>query len=148
MANMPLTDEFPPRPHQQLRPAEDVHEELSAFITWLECECHPFEWRSKRVLQAIKLLEKPPQAAFTMKTLEALSSAPERLGACTEILEALLSKEPQIVSWAYREKHLKPILNRGLQSGDQVIEERVRRIQEILLRQGLFEYLELDTGTP
>ncbi len=126
--------------------SEDVHEELSAFLQWIECECHPFEWRAGRVLQAIKLLEKPAQAASIIRTLETLSNAPEKLGACTEILEALISKESEIVSWTYREQHLKPILNRGLQSGDQVIEERVRRIQEILLRQGLFDYLELDTA--
>jgi hypothetical protein len=126
--------------------AGDVHDELSAFVKWLGCECHPFGWRHDRVLRAIKILDTPVQPAFTMRTLESLSRDPEKLAACTEILEALLSKETQIVSWAYSDREMKPILVRGLGSEDTAIKERTLRIQEILLRHGLFEYLDLNVA--
>ena len=117
--------------------------ELSAFVKWLGCECHPFGWRHDRVLRTLKILDTPVQPAFTMRTLESLSRDPEKLAACTEILEALLSKEIQIVSWAYRESEMKPILVRGLGTENTAIKERTLRIQEIILRHGLFEYLDL-----
>lgn len=125
--------------------SEEVHEELSAFVRWLACECFPFEWRHEYVLRAIHLLQRAPQAAYTMRTLKALSEDSAKTGPCTEILEALLAKETEIVSWAYQDDEMKPILIRGLQSSDSQIQERTRRIQEMLLRQGLFEYLDLFT---
>lgn len=123
--------------------SDDLHGELSAFLKWLGSECHPFEWRRDRVLKAISLLEKSPQAAFTMRTLEKLSQRPDRIGAVTEILEALLSKESEMVSWAYQDDEMKPILLRGLGSNDEEVVERTRRIQDILLRHRLFDYLDL-----
>jgi hypothetical protein len=125
--------------------ADDVHEELSAFIDWLGCECHPFEWRHDRVISALQILDRAPQAAFTIRTLNSLSQDPRTLGPSIEILETLIAKESGIVSWTYRDDEMKPILARGLASPDQGIQDSARRVQEILLRHGLFEYLELES---
>jgi hypothetical protein len=123
--------------------AEEVHEELSAFVRWLGCGCFPFEWRHEHVLKAIHFLEGAPQAVFTLRTLTALSSETEKIGPCLEILEALLSKESEVVSWIYQDDEIKPLLTNGLKSENHEILERSRRIQETLLRHGLFSYLNL-----
>jgi hypothetical protein len=44
----------------------------------------------------------------------------------------------------YPEEHVRPLLERGLRSGDEAIKARALGIQERLLRQGLSEYLGLD----
>lgn len=123
--------------------AADIHDELSASVGWLDCDCHPFEWRYNSVLDAIQLLERSPQAALTMRTLDSLSDSPEKLGPCTEILELLLNKEVEAVPWAYHDREIKPILIRALHSNDMSVRRRASRIQVILLHHCLFEYLEL-----
>ncbi|MEN3943245.1 hypothetical protein WJU23_18240 [Prosthecobacter sp. SYSU 5D2] len=123
--------------------AEDVHEELSAFVEWLSCECHPFEWRYERVLQALRLIERAPQSSLTMQTLEKLSQDPVKLGPCIEILELILSKETRILSWTYREDEIKPLLARGSIAREAAVVARTQRIQDILLRHGMFSYLDL-----
>jgi AcrR family transcriptional regulator len=128
--------------------AEDVREELSAFVRWLGCECFPFEWRLKYVLQAIHLLDQAPHAAYSMRTLEEFSSNPERLNACLQVLEALLTREREIVSWTYSEIEMKPILSRGIHSQEDSTRDRAKRIQELLLRNGLFSYLDLSEEPP
>lgn len=128
--------------------AEDVREEISAMVSWFGCECFPFDWRHKHVLEAIQLLDQAPHSGYSMRTLNAYAADPGRLGACLEIIESLLAKENEITSWAYDEREMKPILIRGIQSKDESIRDRVKRIQEILLRGGLFTYLELDEEPP
>mgnify|MGYP003110353660 CR=1 FL=1 len=127
--------------------AEDVHEELSAMVRWFGCECFPYGWRHKTVLQAIQLLDKAPPGAYSIRTLNAYSADPERLGASLEIIEAMLTKENEIDPWIYDEREMKPVLIRGIQSEDTSIRDRARLIQETLLRAGLFSYLELAEDT-
>lgn len=121
----------------------DVHSELSAFIDWLGIEGLPFTWRQDRVLRAIKHLDKAPRAGFTIKTLEKISSNPERLHASLVILNALMSKDSQELRWTYQTKHLKPIMLRGFGSEKAETKKLAEGAQELLLRQGQFEYLDL-----
>jgi hypothetical protein len=121
----------------------DVHSELSAFIDWLGIEGLPFEWRHDRILRAIKHLEKAPGAGFTIETLEKISSKPERLRASLEILNALMSKDSQELRWTYQTKYLKPIMLRGISSENTETKRLAEEAQELLLRQGQFEYLDL-----
>lgn len=126
---------------------EDVRDELSAMVRWFGCECFPFGWRHKQVLEAIQLLDHAPHSGYSMRTLNSYAADPDRLAACLEIIEALLATDSEITSWKYDEREMKPILIRGIQSGDQSIRDRARLIQEILLRAGLFSYLELAEET-
>lgn len=121
----------------------DVDDELAASIDLLGCECFPFDWRHSRVLAAIKLLKKAPHAGFIIKTLEGISSDPDRLHAALEILEALMSKDTAEIRWAYQEKNVRPMLQRGLASGTPETRNLAEHAQEGLLRHGLFEYLDL-----
>ena len=125
----------------------DVHSELSAFIDWLGIEGLPIEWRQDRILRAIKLLEKAPGAGFTIKTLEKISSKPEQLHASLEILNALMSKDSQELRWTYQTKYLKPIMLRGISSENAENKKLAEEAQELLLRQGQFEYLDLTPET-
>lgn len=127
---------------KRIEPA-DVHSELSAFIDWLGCEGLPFEWRHAKVLSAINLLEKAPGAGFTIETLERISAKPERLCASLEILIALMSKDSQELRWTYQTKYLKPIMLRGISSENLETKKLAEAAQELLLRQGQFEYLDL-----
>lgn len=121
----------------------DVDDELAASIDLLGCECFPFDWRHGRVLAAIKLLKKTPHAGFIIKTLEGISSDPDRLHAALEILEALMSKDSAEIRWAYQEKNVRPMLQRGLASRTPETRNLAEHAQEGLLRHGLFEYLDL-----
>jgi hypothetical protein len=121
----------------------DVHSELSAFIDWLGIEGLPFVWRHDRILCSIKHLEKAPGAGFTIETLEKIASKPERLRASLEILNALMSKDAQELRWTYQTKYLKPIMLRGISSGNAETRKLAEEAQELLLRQGQFEYLDL-----
>lgn len=121
----------------------DVDDELAASIDLLGCECFPFEWRHSRLLAAIKLLKKAPHAGFIIKTLEGISSDPDRLHAALEILEALMSKDTAEIRWAYQEKNVRPMLQRGLASETPETRNLAEHAQEGLLRHGLFEYLDL-----
>jgi hypothetical protein len=122
---------------------QDVHSELSAFIDWLAIEGLPFDWRHDQILRAIKFLQKAPVAGFTIKTLEKISSQPERLHASLEILKALMSKDSQELRWNYQAEYLKPILLRGIKSENAATKKLGEESREILLRQGQFEYLDL-----
>jgi len=122
---------------------QDVHSELSAFIDWLGIEGLPFDWRHDQILRAIKLLQKAPVAGFTIKTLEKISSQPERLHATLEILNELMSKDSQELRWNYQAEYLKPILLRGINSENAATKKLTEEAREILLRQGQFEYLDL-----
>ncbi len=125
----------------------DVHSELSAFIDWLGIVGLPFVWRHDRILRAIKLLQKAPGAGFTIKTLEKISSKPEQLNASLEILIALMSKDSQELRWTYQTKYLKPIILRGISSENAETMKFAEEAQELLLRQGQFEYLDLTPET-
>jgi hypothetical protein len=122
---------------------QDVHSELSAFMDWLGIEGLPFDWRHDQILRAIKLLQKAPVAGFTIKTLEKISSQPERLHASLEILNALMSKDSQELRWKYQAEYLKPILLRGINSENAATKKLAEESREILLRQGQSEYLDL-----
>jgi hypothetical protein len=122
---------------------QDVHSELSAFIDWLGIEGLPFDWLHDRILRAIKFLQKAPVAGFTIKTLEKISSQPERLHASLEILNALMSKDSQELRWNYQADYLKPILLRGINSENVATKRLAEEAREILLRQGQFEYLDI-----
>jgi hypothetical protein len=121
----------------------DVDDELAASVDLLGCECFAFDWRHARVLAAIKLLNKAPHAGFIIKTLERISSNPDRLHAALEILDALMSKDSQKIRWSYQEENVRPILQRGIASAIPEIRTLAEHVQEGLLRHGLFEYLDL-----
>jgi hypothetical protein len=123
--------------------AADVHSELAAVIDWLGCECFPFEWRCDRVLQAIQLIENAPRSPFVIETLDYLSAKPEKLSACIKILDTLASKDVDELRWSYQDRHLKPLLLRGLNSSEATTQKVAKQIQENLLRQGMSEYLDL-----
>lgn len=124
----------------------EVETELSAFINWLDCECFPIEWRSLYVLKAIKLLSKSPHLGNTIKTLERFSSDPTRLHLAMEILDALLSKEFKEAIWSIREDRIRKILQEAFSSDSPSTVKLAEGVQEILLRSGLFEYLDLTSN--
>jgi hypothetical protein len=122
----------------------EFHGELSEFIDWLECECFPFAWRFDRTMKAINRLEKGPTAYSLVETLENLTSSGQRIDEAIRILHALTAKASNEMRWSYREKHLKPVLERGLGSPNRNTRRLTEETQEMLLRQGFFEYLDLE----
>jgi hypothetical protein len=107
---------------------------------------NPWEWSGQNVLKAISLLTKTPHLGNTIKTLERFSADPARLHLAMEILDALLSKELKEAIWSFREDRIRIILQQAFTSGSAVTIKIAEKIQEILLRQGLFEYLEIPTS--
>ena len=59
------------------------------------------------------------------------------------ILHAIAAKSSDEMQWAYREEHLKPLLEHAFASRNRVTVLLAESIQERLLSAGLFEYLDL-----
>jgi hypothetical protein len=124
--------------------AADFQQELAQFIDWLACECFPFGWRVDRVIRSIRRLEKGPSGYNLIETLDKFTSDGQRTDESIMILRELLAKTSDELRWSYHSEHLKPLLKRGLDSKSQETRRLAEEAQEMLLRQGFFEYLDLE----
>lgn len=93
-------------------------------------------------MKAIRHIEKAPRAYSLIETLEKFTSDGERIDEAMVILHALVVKTSDEFRWCYNERHLKPLLKRGLGSNNPITRRNAENIQEALLRQGFFEYLD------
>jgi hypothetical protein len=125
--------------------APEFDPELTEFIDWIVCEAFPFNWRFDRVMKAITRLERAPRAFSLIEKLEKLTSTGKRVRPVVRLLHALASKGWEELRWSFRDKHVKPILERGFSAGGQT-RALTLELQELLLRRGFFEYLEV--GAP
>ncbi|HTR40989.1 MAG TPA: hypothetical protein VMH87_05185 [Pseudomonadales bacterium] len=118
--------------------------ELAGFLNWIVCECFPFDWRIDRWMKVVSHLKEMPEVFHILEQLPAWSeSMPERLEPSLQILESILLKPNDRIRWQIQGNKLKPLLIRGLQSPDQNVQARTNRCQELLLKMGFFELIDL-----
>jgi hypothetical protein len=125
------------------RSPSEFYEELTAFVTWLDCESFDLDWRFDRTLKAIRRLDKPPRSYTLIETLNRLASNPELLDKTIIILHAAISKRTDEIIWGYRDEKLKPLLEKGLASRNADTVRLTEETQEQLLREGFLEYLNI-----
>jgi hypothetical protein len=126
------------------QPRGEFEDELGQFLGWLKCDCFPFPWRYDRVTKVIRRLEATPGSYFVVETLEHLTQSGQHVDEAVKILHALIGKASQEFRWAYREEYLKLLLQRGFRSTNQETRNLSEAIQEVLLRDGHFQFLEID----
>ncbi|HTB83618.1 MAG TPA: hypothetical protein VK742_08190 [Candidatus Sulfotelmatobacter sp.] len=128
-------------------PLEKYETELASFLNWIVCECFAFEWRFKYAMQAIGMLKKMPDVFHLLDKLQEWNeSAPERNKQSLQILVAILSRPNDQLRWQIQFKKLAPLLIRGM-DGDSEAQRYAKKCQDLLLKMGLFDFLDLSAVT-
>jgi hypothetical protein len=126
---------------------EKYETELAAFLNWIVCECFAFDWRFKHAMQAIGMLKKMPDVFHVLDKLQEWNdSVPERNKQSLQMLFAILSRPNDQLRWQIQFKKLAPLLIRGM-NGDQESQRYAKECQDLLLKMGLFDFLELSGFT-
>ena len=123
---------------------DDIEAELGQFLGWLDCESFPFEWRFAHAMEAFTFLRKVPDVFQLVKMLHDWNEKrPERLKQSLQILSAMLSRPNDQLRWHLRAEQISPMLIRGLNSEVEEIRNLAGECRDLLLKMGLFEFLEI-----
>lgn len=125
--------------------SSDIYQdELAAIFSWVSCECFPFEWRIEKAMAASCYIGKMPEMFIVLEKLhEWNTSNPERLILSLKLLAAILSRPNDQLRWQIQAQKLCPLLARGMHSGDGETKRLAIECQELFLKLGLFEFLDL-----
>ncbi|MDB4509694.1 hypothetical protein N9062_01690 [Akkermansiaceae bacterium] len=118
--------------------------ELSEFLSWIRCECFPFEWRTRNVLAALDYLDELPRVWSEVEALNEYSGDPDRLDASILIFKAFSDRYCDNFRWSLHPVEVCQLLGRGLGSTNQLTREAAIAAQENLLQQELFEYRKIE----
>lgn len=121
--------------------------ELEEFLDWVECDCFPFQWRIDLALDATRYLARAPQAFLLFDKLEEFSRDPDKLPSVLELLSKLVYLDSNEMRWAYKDGVVKEMLVRAYASMNSRCRNLGERIQEKLLMEGFFDYLDIDPGS-
>jgi hypothetical protein len=123
---------------------ERYERELAAFLNWVVCECFAFEWRFYYAMSVIRMLKKAPDIHHLLdKLLEWHDLNPERNKQSLQMLAAMFAHPSDQMRWQIQFKRLAPLLIRGLNSGDEEARLYATQCQDLLLKMGLFEFIDL-----
>jgi len=117
--------------------------ELAGSIDWLSCECFPFEWRFNHAKSALKRLKKLPQAYRLLKVISEYGVMRDRLESMLELFMALLKKPSDELRWSIQFKDLAPIISLGLVSDKPSIKKLAEECEDMLLKMGFSDFLNL-----
>lgn len=122
--------------------------ELFEFIEWLNCECFPFEWRLTYAKAAIERLKTGHHWYRILKTISTFSENPNRLDAALQLLRAILTRQNEDLRWSIKFDEFGPVIARGLASENPITKRCSEDCRDLLLKLGLFDFLEVDRMQP
>lgn len=118
-------------------------DELGASISWLHCECFPFEWRFNYSKLALQRLRKAPSAYRLLEAIVQFSRQNDRLRPMLELLKGLLSKPSDELRWSIQPAKLEPMISLGLASDSAVTGKLAEDCKDLLLKMGFSDFLKL-----
>lgn len=116
--------------------------ELIEYGDWLECDKFPAEWRLRQVEALLNRAQVFPSSQFDIASLSPL--LPDHLAPVTKCLHLFVSRLPEGDFHYWKTAEMRTLLRAAIQSEDAAIKHLGEQTRDLLLKRGLFDFMELD----